>query len=59
MNFDRHYKTNQERTQLRGILCDDVCEFDYNISKRNRMSSRANNLPDNSLVDLTEDQQVA
>lgn len=58
MNQERHYHTESERRQLDGVITD----FNLNgwsISKRNRITSRTNNLPDNSLVDTHHYPDVA
>tara|TARA_R100000005_G_C4806816_1_gene95426 strand:+ start:274 stop:435 length:162 start_codon:yes stop_codon:yes gene_type:complete len=49
MNDHRHYKTESERRQLDGAVNDSNMNG-WNISKINRMKSRANNLPDESLI---------
>ena len=49
MNDHCHYQTESERRQLDGAITDSN-ENGWNISKLNRMKSRANNLPDDSLV---------
>ena len=49
MNDQRHYHTESERRQLDGVV-HDANANGWNVSKLNRMKSRANNLPDNSLV---------
>ena len=50
MNDYRHYHTENERKQLDGVVHDAEANG-WNVSKLNRMKSRANNLPDNSLID--------
>ena len=49
MNDHRHYHTESERRQLDGAVTDSN-ENGWNISKLNRMKTRANNLPDDSLI---------
>ena len=50
MNDYRHYHTENERKQLDGVVHDSEANG-WNVSKLNRIKSRANNLPDNSLID--------
>ena len=49
MNDHRHYHTESERRQLDGAVTDSD-KNGWNISKLNRMKTRANNLPDESLI---------
>ena len=49
MNDYRHYKTESERKQLDGIVHDAEANG-WNVSKLNRMKTRVNTLPDNSLI---------
>ena len=49
MNDQRHYHTESERRQLDGVVTDSD-KNGWNVSKLNRMKSRANNLPDDSLI---------
>ena len=55
MNDQRHYHTESERRQLDGVV-HDADTNGWNISKMNRMKTRANNLPDDSLVDYNRDE---
>lgn len=58
MNQERHYHTESERRQLDGVIADS--DFNgWRISKRNRITSRTNNLPDNSLVNTHDYPDVA
>jgi hypothetical protein len=50
MNQERHFHTESERRQLSGLITDSSVNG-WTISKRNRITSRSNNLPDNSLVE--------
>jgi hypothetical protein len=58
MNQERHYHTESERRQLDGVIVDSDLNG-WRISKRNRITSRTNNLPDNSLVDTHDYPDVA
>jgi len=58
MNQERHYHTESERRQLDGVIVDSDLNG-WRISKRNRITSRTNNLPDNSLVDTHDYTDVA
>ena len=49
MNDQRHYHTESERRQLDGVVHDAETNG-WSISKLNRMKTRANNLPDDSLI---------
>ena len=49
MNDHRHYHTESERRQLDGAVTDSDMNG-WNISKLNRMKTRANNLPDESMI---------
>ena len=49
MNDHRHYHTESERRLLDGAVTDSDMNG-WNISKLNRMKTRANNLPDESLI---------
>lgn len=49
MNNHRHYHTESERKQLDGLVHDAEING-WNVSKLNRMKTRANNLPDDSLI---------
>jgi len=50
MNDHRHYHTESERRQLDGVI-HDADKNGWNISKLNRMKTRVNNLPDDSLIE--------
>jgi hypothetical protein len=50
MNQERHFHTESERRQLSGLITDSSING-WTISKRNRITSRSNNLPDNSLIE--------
>ena len=50
MNDHRHYHTESERRQLDGVV-HDADKNGWNISKLNRMKTRVNNLPDDSLIE--------
>lgn len=54
MNDQRHFNTESERKQLDGVVTD-AEKNGWTVSKLNRMKTRVNNLPDNSLID-NEDQ---
>ncbi len=58
MNQERHFHTENERKQLSGLITDSDLNG-WAISKRNRITSRSNNLPDNSLVDTHDYPDVA
>jgi hypothetical protein len=58
MNQERHYHTESERRQLDGVIVDSDLNG-WRISKRNRITSRTNNLPDNSLVNTHDYPDVA
>lgn len=49
MNNQRHYNTESERKQLEGVVTDSGMNG-WEISKLNRMKTRANTLPDDSLI---------
>tara|TARA_B100000925_G_scaffold154033_1_gene115502 strand:- start:4 stop:165 length:162 start_codon:yes stop_codon:yes gene_type:complete len=49
MNDQRHYHTENERRQLDGVVHDSD-KNGWNVSKLNRMKTRVNNLPDDSLI---------
>ena len=49
MNDQRHYHTENERRQLDGVVHDSD-KNGWNASKLNRMKTRVNNLPDDSLI---------
>jgi len=49
MNDQRHYHTENERRQLDGVVTDSD-KNGWNVSKLNRMKTRVNNLPDDSLI---------
>ena len=51
MNDQRHYHTESERRQLDGVVHDAEANG-WTVSKMNRMKTRANNLPDDSLICL-------
>ena len=49
MNDHRHYHTESERKQLEGVATDSE-KNGWEISKLNRIKTRANTLPDDSLI---------
>ena len=49
MNNQRHYHTESERKQLEGVVTDSDMNG-WEISKLNRIKTRANTLPDDSLI---------
>ena len=49
MNNQRHYNTESERKQLEGVVTDSDMNG-WEISKLNRIKTRANTLPDDSLI---------
>ena len=49
MNNQRHYNTESERKQLEGVVTDSD-KNGWEISKLNRIKTRANTLPDDSLI---------
>lgn len=49
VNNQRHYHTENERKQLEGVLTDSD-KNGWEISKLNRIKTRANTLPDDSLI---------
>ena len=49
MNNQRHYNTESERKQLEGVVTDSDING-WEISKLNRIKTRANTLPDDSLI---------
>ena len=49
MNNQRHYNTESERKQLEGVATDSE-KNGWEISKLNRIKTRANTLPDDSLI---------
>ncbi len=49
MNKQRHYRTESERKQLEGVATDSE-KNGWEISKLNRIKTRANTLPDDSLI---------
>jgi hypothetical protein len=55
MNDQRHYHTESERRQLDGVVTDAEANG-WSVSKLNRMKARANNLPDDSLIDYNRDE---